>query len=142
MQFRFSAKDGNGKIHEGTREARDKFALAHELRKEGLSILAATPETKGWKHYLKAVNESVVSVPLKHKITFANNLSAMLIAGLSLSRALNILERQTKNMKLKRVTGEIIHEIDAGGSLSDALAKEPKIFSKVFSAIFLLRISK
>ncbi len=135
MNFKYTAKNASGQVLSGMREAKDKFALAHELRKEGLSILSATAEKKGWSSYWTQINESVISVPLKHKITFANNLSSMLTAGLSLSRALKILERQTSNKKLKKVSQEITHEVDSGGSLSGALEKESKIFSPVFSAM-------
>lgn len=135
MNFHFTAKNSSGQIISGAREARDKFALAHDLRKEGLSILSATPDTNKFSHYLTKINESVISVPLKQKITFANNLSSMLTAGLSLSRALKILERQTNNKKLKKASQTITNVIDGGGSLSDALEKENKIFSPVFSAM-------
>lgn len=135
MQFRFTAKDANGRIVESTREARDKFSLVHELRKEGLSVLSASPATKTFGDYFKAINESVVRVPLKDKINFANNLGSMISAGLPLSRALKILERQTKNLKLKQVAQGVMTEIDAGGSLSEALAKYEHIFSSVFIAM-------
>lgn len=134
-RFAYTAKNAEGKVVTGTREARDKFALAHELRKEGLTILSAIAEKRGFSDSLKVLNDSFSSVPLKQKITFANNLSSMLIAGLSLSRALKILERQTSNKKLKKVTTTIIRDIDAGGSLSEALAKESTIFPPVFSAM-------
>jgi len=135
MNFHFTAKDASGQIVKGVREARDKFSLAHELRKEGLSILSAEEETKSWIDRLIFINERLSTVPLKHKINFASNLSAMLTAGLSLSRALKILERQTGNQKLKRVAKSITADIDAGGSLSDALDKESKIFPPVFVAM-------
>jgi len=56
----------------------------------------------------------------------------MLKAGLSLSRALSVLEKQTKNKKFKKIILELINEVDSGGTLSSGLAKYPKVFSHLF----------
>jgi len=59
----------------------------------------------------------------------------MIDAGLSLSRALNILERQTKNLKFKEVIGHLSNGISKGGNLSEEMEKFPKIFPSLFTSM-------
>ncbi len=66
------------------------------------------------------------------KINFARNLSAMLKAGLAISKSLAILERQTKNATFKKVVSSLNEEISKGGTLSLGLLKYPNIFSPLF----------
>jgi type IV pilus assembly protein PilC len=72
---------------------------------------------------------------MKDKIIFANNLSAMISAGLPLSRALSVMARQTSHKYFKKVLTEVEALIAKGESLSGALAKWPKIFPEVFTAM-------
>ena len=56
----------------------------------------------------------------------------MLQAGVSLSRSLIILEKQTKNNRLKNIINSLSKEIGRGKTLGDALANFPTIFSSLF----------
>jgi type IV pilus assembly protein PilC len=56
----------------------------------------------------------------------------MLQAGLSLSRALSVLKKQTKNKKMNEILDSISADINSGGTLSSGLAKFPKVFSTLF----------
>jgi type IV pilus assembly protein PilC len=69
------------------------------------------------------------------KVTFARNLANMLEAGLSLSRAINVMERQTKNKKLKKTYKGLNAAVNAGKSFHDALEQYPTIFSTLFIAM-------
>lgn len=68
-------------------------------------------------------------------IRLAKNLSAMLSAGLSLSRALAIMERQSSNKYLKTVTTGLSESIKRGLSFNEALSAYPKVFSELFIAM-------
>ena len=134
MLFIYKAQTVSGEFREGQLDAKDKFDLAITLKKEGLSVITARlVESKAG--FFKRLNESVLSVKLKEKIFFASNLSEMTSAGLPLSRALGVLERQSENKKLKNTIKEITLTIDQGGTFAFALAKFPKIFSSVFVAM-------
>jgi len=63
---------------------------------------------------------------------FTNNLSGMLSAGLSLNRALSILEKQSKNFVFKKVLNDLAESINKGNTLSDGMKKYPKVFSGIF----------
>ena len=56
----------------------------------------------------------------------------MLSAGLSLARALAVMERQTKNPKLSYVMTEVASDVRRGATLHEALAKFPRLFDNLF----------
>lgn len=125
--FTYTAVRKDGTRYKGTREARDRIALFSQLRKEGESVISVA-EAGGGFAFTKILG-ALQSVTQAEKITFIRNLSAMLVAGLSLSRALTILERQTRNQKFKLTLGALNDEIRKGSPLHGALSKFPKIFS-------------
>ncbi len=132
--FNYKAITEDGKTVENRAEAADKFDLVKSLKSRGLSVVFAREEKKTeWS--MKKLNLLVASVKLREKIVFARNLSSMIEAGISLSRALEILERQTKNPKLKDVLHSISEEIKNGGTLSGGMKKFPNVFSPLFIAM-------
>ena len=62
-------------------------------------------------------------------------LATMISSGLSLMRALIVLESQTQNKRLRATVVSLRQDIESGASLSGALAKHPKIFSELFVAM-------
>src|SRR6185312_11784201 len=62
-------------------------------------------------------------------------LSTMISSGLSLMRALVVLESQTQNKRLRATVVAIRQDIETGASLSGALAKHPKVFSQLYVAM-------
>ena len=72
---------------------------------------------------------------MQDKIIFAKNLGAMLKAGLSLSRSISIMEKQTGNYKFKKILADVGSDISKGSTLSGSLAKFPDVFSSLFSAM-------
>lgn len=133
--FHFKATDATGKTIEGYREAADKFALYRDVKKEGSMVIEAKEETKKHGLQMEILQGFLGSVSNREKIVFARNIGSMLEAGLSLSRILSVMERQTRNAKLKEVLNHINDEIRAGKTLSDALKFYPKIFSDLFVAM-------
>jgi type II secretory pathway component PulF len=63
------------------------------------------------------------------------NLSGMLTAGLPLSRALSVIERQTRNPKLKLVIADVRESIQKGDQFNQALAAHPRIFDPLYIAM-------
>jgi type IV pilus assembly protein PilC len=138
MKFKYKAQKSDGEIVEGERVAQDKFVLFDDLKKEGLSMLfakdvGAKKSFFAWQKLLSRFSNG--SVPIHQKIIFAKNLGAMIDAGLPLSRALSVMERQIDNKNLKIVTNSLNEEIKKGTTLSMSLAKFPSIFSSLFVSI-------
>ena len=68
----------------------------------------------------------------EEQITFAKNLAVMIDAGLPVSRAISILEKQTKNKTLKGILEKINNTINSGETLSKSLENFPNVFSGLF----------
>ena len=131
-RFNYKTQNNTGKIETGVIEATDKFSLAAQFKNEG-KIVISLSEFKQ-KDYLKleVLNEMLSRIKLQDKIIFARNLSTMINAGLSLSRALGVLERQSTNLKFKKVLQSLTYNISKGKSLSDGMKEFPKVFPPLF----------
>jgi type IV pilus assembly protein PilC len=75
---------------------------------------------------------SIGGVPRKQLVNFTRQLSTLQDAGLPILRSLQILETQQKPGLLKAIIGGVADEVEGGGTLSDAMAKFPKAFDKLY----------
>ncbi|MCE9629003.1 MAG: type II secretion system F family protein [Candidatus Vogelbacteria bacterium] len=135
MEFKFKAKNLTGQSIEGTREAFDRQALALALRNEGYIVTSLAEVNQTESGLLQRWGLTIGRVSLREKIMFAQNLAAMLEAGLALARSLSVFERQTRNKFLKKSIAKIIAKVNAGKSLSMALLEQPAVFPSVFAAM-------
>lgn len=131
-KFKYKVRELSGQESEGEMEAADRFAVAAGLRSDGKSVISVEDMKSGFSFNMDAINVFLSRVKTQHLIVFAHNLSAMMKAGLSLSRGLTILERQTKNPAFKKTIKTLIDEISRGSTLSAGMAKFPKVFSAIF----------
>ena len=133
MLFKFKAISDKGKRTEGVRESQSKFNLYNEIKNEGSILVSAEEVGQGrFKKYFFKIFSFLGNISTAQKIAFAKNLSAMIKAGLSLSRALSVIERQSSNQRFKSVVENINLEIKKGKTLSEALTNYPNIFSDLF----------
>lgn len=63
---------------------------------------------------------------------FTTQLATLLEAGLPIVRSLRILEGQMAPGVLKRTVGQVSEDVEGGNSLSEALAKHPKVFPQLY----------
>ncbi|MGL4465422.1 MAG: type II secretion system F family protein, partial [Planctomycetia bacterium] len=63
---------------------------------------------------------------------FTRQLSTLQDAGLPVLRSLRILEGQSKPSPLKNTLMDVVDDIESGLSLSESLAKQPKVFDKLY----------
>ncbi|MFM8571755.1 MAG: type II secretion system F family protein, partial [Pirellula sp.] len=68
----------------------------------------------------------------KHICTFTRQLSILQDAGLPILRSLRILENNLKGGKLKNALMDVCDEIETGSTLSEAMSKCPKVFSRLY----------
>lgn len=132
MLFSYKAKTKEGNILEGVLFASDRFALAHDLRSRGSIPLSIQEKKSDLSGGLDKILGMFSGVSVSEQIIFTKNLSGMLKAGLSLSRALAVLQKQTKNPILSKILVSLTADINAGETFSSGLAKFPKNFSKLF----------
>ena len=124
--FAYVATDVNGKKVKGTEMAEDSVELIDKLRQKGLYCTS----------YKDASKNKAADVKFKFKTKdlsfFCRQLAAMLTSGVSLVKALQILQAQSENKKQKQVLLDIYEEVQKGRSFSEAIATKPGVFPSLF----------
>ncbi|MEK7613286.1 MAG: type II secretion system F family protein [Patescibacteria group bacterium] len=110
-------------------EATDRFAVYREIRERGDTLVNVKEAAKKGSFSFKGLSVSFQSVSGDEKVVLTRNLAAMLEAGLTTSRALGVMEKQSKNPRLKSVLSSIMGDVQSGTTLSGALSKFDTIFS-------------
>ena len=131
MKFRVTIRKEGIPDQMRTIEAVSRFAVYDQVQKEGGVVVELQEGGGGFK--LPAWFSITIGTGVKRIeiIRMAKNLSTMLSAGLSLSRALSIIERQSGNKRLKKIVVELSDSIKKGSSFHEALTAYPKVFPKV-----------
>lgn len=133
MKFKFKAVKKTGEHYDGELEVSDRRALYAEISKDGGTIISAFEVKDGKKRLPKLFSAGILGgVRTAEKINIAKNLGSMLEAGLPLTRALAVLERQTRNKKLKNIFLKIQDNVSKGETLSKSFAEFPGVFPKIF----------
>ena len=66
---------------------------------------------------------------------FCQQFAAMLSAGISVISALEILQKQAANIRLKKGIGSVSRHVEQGKTMAQALAEEKEIFSPFFAGM-------
>jgi len=119
-----------GVEQEETKEYPDKGALYAAVRADNGSIISVE-EVKQKKSSFKFTLFGK-KVSQQKIITFAKNLAVMIDAGLSVSRALSILVKQSDNKNFIAILDGINTSVSRGETLSKSLENHPDIFSSLF----------
>ena len=129
--FSFRAVDAVGGNVIGELDADTREGVIETLRERGLLALEVKQKVKSAELSL----DRFARVKLEDLALLTRQLSTMINAGLPLMRALTVLESQTENPKLKVTLIGVRNDIQAGATLSDAIAKHPKVFSDLYVAM-------
>jgi len=128
-KFSYVARDINGALYRGVLEAIDKKEVRISLRQKGF-YPTAIRSVREWKKFVLFSNITGDEVAV-----FAEQLSIMVDAGLTLVKCLQTLADQTKNLKFKDIINSIRQEVENGVSFADALNNYPKVFSNLFVSL-------
>jgi len=131
-KFKYKVREPSGEETEGEVEGDNRFAVASDFRSAGKTVVSVEEVKSGFTFNMEAINVMLAHVKVQELIVFSHNLSTMMRAGISLSRGLTILERQTHNAAFKATLRTLSDEISRGSTLSAGMAKFPKVFSPVF----------
>jgi type IV pilus assembly protein PilC len=124
----FKAMDLAGAKAKGEVEAESKQAVSDQLKARGLIVLEIADKHASREielNFLKSVSASDLAV-------FSRQLSTMISSGMSILRAMYVLEEQTQNKFLKETIVAVRKDVEAGLPLSDAMERHPKVFSPLF----------
>lgn len=117
-------------------DAGSRFAIYDQVRNEG-GFVTSIDERHELSLGTLAKYEITIGTGIKRMevVRTAKNLSAMLSAGLSISRSLSVIERQSSNKRLRVVMAGLAESIKKGSSFHQALALYPKVFPELFAAM-------
>jgi type IV pilus assembly protein PilC len=130
--FAFKAIDLAGVSTRGEMEASDKQTVSSQLRAKGLIVIDIEEQTPASAGDILAGFRRVKATDLT---IGTRQLSTMVSSGMSLLRALYVIEEQTENDKLREAWAEVRRDVEAGLALSDALARHPDIFNDLYVAM-------
>jgi type IV pilus assembly protein PilC len=131
LTFTFRAVDASGGKVVGELEADSRDGVIEALRTRGLLALEVKEKVKSAEVSLDFFSR----VSVQDLALATRQLSTMINSGLALMRALTVLESQTESKKLKETLITVRSDIQAGASLSGALARHPKVFSELYVAM-------
>jgi type IV pilus assembly protein PilC len=133
-KFDYQVRDKTGKMITGQLEADNQAAVAAKLTSMGYApIKIDQVKENGLQMEINLPGSN--RVKLKDLAIFSRQFATMISSGLSLIRALSILHEQTENKKLAETIDDIRGRVEAGSSLSQALAEHEKIFPKLYVAM-------
>jgi type II secretory pathway component PulF len=156
--FKYKAVDTGGEHVTGTVEAIDRksavTALADnghfvtELIEKSKGIKATSPKRKrrgsdppplrlllGWSGLVnldKYIRFGSRRVSHKDILAMTTQLSTALRAGLPMLPALELILEQQHKVGMKAMLGDVVQGVSSGEALSEAMAKHPEIFSKLY----------
>lgn len=126
--FTYSAKNKLGEIVKGKAEASTVEEAAALLDERGLLVISVKPVgIEG----LGTLVQGFFGVSQSDVVNFTRQLSTMISAGLSISKALGVLVQQS-TPGFSQMISNILHEIEGGASLSKALSSHPKVFNRLY----------
>lgn len=137
-KFTYKGTDSSGAEVEHTVEAADRFAVYAIARTEGHTVTSVTATSAfSLKKLLnmEAINAKLSRVKGDELVMMTRNLGSMIVAGLTVSRALSVIERQTKNPKLKQVVQAMVARINKGDSFNESLRDFPDVFNDLYVAM-------
>src|SRR5919107_59837 len=130
--YAFKALDLSGASTKGEMEAGDKQAVAAQLRSKGLIVVDIDEQAAANAGDILARFKKVKADDL---VIATRQLATMVNSGMSLLRALYIIEEQTENDKLRDIWIDVRKDVEAGLALSDALRKHPDVFNDLYVAM-------
>lgn len=137
--YDYKVLNAAGKAETGRTEGVSISAVADALRNRRCKIIYIN-ERKGVSRALsgKAGGQGGGALGLFSRISirdlsiFTNQFGTMLNSGLSISRALQVMQKQTSNQKLAVIIQALSDEVQKGQALSQGLAKFPTVFSPLY----------
>jgi type IV pilus assembly protein PilC len=116
-----------GEHRSGTMEAENEGAVRERLSAQGFTI--SSVKKKPFELVLPKLGSGV---SLKDLVVFTRTFSTMIDAGLPIVQCLDMLSTQAENKYFGEILGKVKGDVESGKSLSESMAKHPKVFDQLF----------
>jgi len=144
--YTYKAVDTNGTAVDGSIEAVDRKAAVSALTARGRFVTEIIEKATGFSasENLSDITEGIKlsssKITGKEVLAMTTQLSTALNAGLPLYNAIEIIGAQQHKPAMKQLTDSLAADVSSGMSFSQALAKHPKIFSRLY--ISMVRVGE
>ena len=126
----YKARDAAGKLVKGTMDAATKDEITEKLHRMGYMVIRFTEAVPGIR--LESSFEKLKRISAEDMIMFNVQLANMINSGIPILLCLDTLDKQIENKNLRDTVGSVKRNLEAGDSFSQALAKHPRVFPKLF----------
>ena len=137
LTYDYKVRDREGKIVKGSLEAPETGLVVKRLREMGyvpIDISARGGAGGAMRKDLHLPGRGG-RVPLKVLSVFSRQFATLINSGLTLFKAITILEEQTEHAALAQIIADVRVQVERGVSLSEALSQHPKAFSRLYVAM-------
>lgn len=137
-KFIYYGEDVDGQKVQETVEATDRFSVYEIARGNGHTVTSVKDGgSRSLQQLLNVerLNYLLSRVKQDELVMMTRNLGSMLTAGLTVTRALSVVERQSTNPRLKGVLKSIVERINKGDQFYQALDDYPEVFNDLYVAM-------
>lgn len=127
--YRWSGRDKDGKKKTGEISAINEQLVRTYLQKQGVTPTSVSEKPK-------PLYESKGTISTKHIVSFSRQMTTMLNAGMSVTKALGLIaDGVQKPIRLREMLDDIQEQVEGGSSFSEALAKHPVQFNDLYISL-------
>ncbi len=124
--YSYVAINRQGKEVKGQLEAENETQVQNLIKAKDLALLEVNKQSVLTKDIELDIGNKVTSRDLS---VFCRQFVSMTRAGVTILEALSLLGEQTENPRLQKAIIGVQSDVEKGGSMSEAMAKYPKVFS-------------
>ncbi len=125
MKFSYVAFDSDGKKIKGVVDAENESGAIYHIRNQDLSPVSVSPYKEKAEHFweIEIMEPDVHKLKIKKKdlMQFADKMSIMLRAGVTLSMAMDVIVNSEKDRRYKKIYRAILTDLYGGASLADSM---------------------
>lgn len=128
-EFRYQARDMNGKTRRGRISAGDERQAGQRLREQGLLVTALQPApTRAPRFAGRAISGASLALLMRQLATLTG-------AGLPLDESLYVVAQQSEEKRVRTVLQAVRAKVVEGFSLAEALRAHPRVFGSLYCAL-------
>ena len=144
MRYEYRAKNATGKTVSGALTAENESDAVGQLRRQGLTVLGVSSGRKAaagspggaksgfFSLSFASAQAKTARIKTADMVVFTRQMSTMISAGIPVVESLEILHEQAVNAGFKLVLNEIISDLRTGKDISQAFARHPRIFPRIY----------
>ncbi len=128
MIYRYKAITDKGEKKEGTIDAVSRDLAISALQRRALVVVSLKEEGDGG-----IKREIFTKVKQKDVVVLSRQISTLFEAQVSALKAFSMLAANAENNSLRKKLTQVVDDLQAGNSISEALAKHPDVFTEFYT---------